>query len=425
MSSPWSHTFLDPLYGRINFDDALLALIRTPTIQRLRHVRLSNIDSLDMPAIANLSRFEHVLGVAYLSGQVGFRAGLPFRDSLVLRASALLHDWAITSFGHLVEEALQYVGTRFDHEEKLGQMLARQDSDEIGGADLQILVGRETGLRGWAKKFGGNDRDSLLHDVMLHIQGKGRMGRAISGEIDLDNIDNVFRMAFHMGLDVDRDTPRRLAKAMVALNGDRGEPVFRRSAEDDIERWRQTRAEVYENLMLAERDFTGKLMMLYATVRAYEVGEITSVDWALVDHEFLTLLLTSGTSDVVDTAKRWIAGDLWERTPLRWLSGERPDYPSILAFSHELAATLGRPCFAYAIKDKRNRRLSIAYDDGTLALYGETPKQWLLGVGSPRREPFGATDTKRIFDHAQEKFGAQLIASADRKDGKESQGCLF
>jgi HD superfamily phosphohydrolase len=233
MSSPWHHWFLDPLYGRVVFDDALLALVRTATVQRLRHVRLSNIDSLDIPAIANLSRFEHILGVAHLSGQVGFRVGLNPHDYLVLRAAALLHDWAITSFGHLIEEALQYTGTRFDHEEKLGLILAGQDADDIGGADLQILAGRETKLRDWARRFGRGDDNALLHDVMMHIRGRGRMGRAISGDIDLDNIDSVFRMAFHMGLDVDRDTPRRLASAMVAVNPDRGEPIFAQIAEPE------------------------------------------------------------------------------------------------------------------------------------------------------------------------------------------------
>lgn len=427
MSSLMRQSLLDPLYGRIDFDDALTALVRTPAVQRLRHVRLSNIDSVDIPAIANLSRFEHVLGVAHLAGEVGFRSSLSTHDSLVLRASALLHDWAITSFGHLVEEALQYVGTRFDHAEKLGQLLSSPDSGEIGGADLQILVGRETKLREWARKFGRDGGVELLHDVMEHIRGKGRMGHVIAGDIDLDNIDNVFRMAFHMGLDVDRGVPRRLAKAMVALNPERGEPVFRRSTgtETDIQRWRSTRRSVYEHLMLSERDFTGKLMMLFATVRAYEADEITSSDWALVDHEFVVRLLGSKEPEVVDTVQRWIAGELWERTPLQWMSGDRPDYPSLLTFSRELTETLGRPCFAYAIKDKRDRRLSIAYDDGTRAHYGDTPKQWLLGVGGSRREAFNTADVRKILGRAQEAFHTQLIGDAKMADDREVQECLL
>jgi HD superfamily phosphohydrolase len=92
MSVPWRSPFLDPLYGSVQFDETLVALVQTPVVQRLRHVRLSNIDSIDIPAIANLSRFEHVVGVAHLASEVGFLKGLPPFDHLVLKGSALLHD---------------------------------------------------------------------------------------------------------------------------------------------------------------------------------------------------------------------------------------------------------------------------------------------------------------------------------------------
>jgi HD superfamily phosphohydrolase len=282
MSTVWCRPFLDPLHGPIEFDETLLALVRSPVVQRLRHVRLSNIDSVDMPAIANLTRFEHVLGVAYLAGEVGFRAGISANDDLVLRGSALLHDWAITAFGHLVEEALQYVGVSVDHEEKLSKILTGQGSEDIGCAGQQILLGRETGMNKWAYRAAGADGERLLTDIMNHIRGRGRMGRVIAGDIDLDNIDNVFRMAFHMGLPIDREIPRRIAAAMVGLSDERGEPVLRASAQAEIHAWRETRRQVYEHLMLAEQDFIGKLMVLFATVRAYEQGEITPADWSLM-----------------------------------------------------------------------------------------------------------------------------------------------
>ena len=100
------NSFLDPIYGSIQISESLSTLVQKPVVQRLRHIRLSNIDSVDIPSIANLSRFEHVLGVAHLAGVLGVRSKLAQEELLVLDASALLHDWAITSFGHLVEEAL-------------------------------------------------------------------------------------------------------------------------------------------------------------------------------------------------------------------------------------------------------------------------------------------------------------------------------
>ncbi|HEV7334491.1 MAG TPA: hypothetical protein VGO06_00875 [Bosea sp. (in: a-proteobacteria)] len=425
MSAVPRQPFLDPLYGSIALDEPLLALTRTPAIQRLRHVRLSNIDSIDIPAIANLSRFEHVLGVAYLASEAGFRGGLTPHQDLVLRSSALLHDWAITSFGHLVEEALQYVGTRFNHEEKLAQILLSPQSSEIGGADLQILVGRESKLRDWARRYGGGSGQDTLTDVMDCIRGRGMMGQAIAGTIDLDNIDNVFRMAFHMGLSVDREVPRRLARAMVGLGANRSSPLFRRSAEDDIQAWRNARRDVYEHLMLSERDFTGKLMMLFAAIRAFEANEITNDDWSLVDHEFVMRLLGSSTSDVTEAAQRWIAGELWDRTPLRWMSGDRPSYPALLEFSRRLGEVLGRPCLAYGIKDKRDRQLSIEYDDGTRAVYGETPNQWVLGVGSPRRERFTSAEVRRVIEEAVIQFSTEPLGLAEKREHRVAQESLF
>lgn len=421
----WRHHFIDPLHGRICLDDDLLALVRTPVIQRLRHVRLSNIDSIDIPAIAHLSRFEHVLGTVHLAGEVGFKNRLTSLDFLILRGSALIHDWAITSFGHLVEEALQYVGTRFDHEHRLSEIIANEALDEIGGVGLQILAGRETGLRGWARKVAGMDEERLLAEIMEHIRGCGRMGRVIAGDIDLDNIDNIFRMGFHMGLPVERDRPLRLARAMVGIADPHGEPVFRVDAEMDILAWREMRRAVYQNLMLAERDFVGKLMILSATVRAYQVGEIGKADWSLVDHQFIMRLLGSGTSDVRDTAERWLAGELWNCTPLRWMSGERPDYPALLGFSRSLTEALGRPCFAYGIKDKRDRRLVIAFDDGSRREYGQDPRQWLLGIGSSKKRSFSKKEIEKTFDLANSTFSSEVVSEVGGPSAQETQSCLF
>jgi HD superfamily phosphohydrolase len=402
-----------------------MELVHTPVVQRMRHVRLSNIDSIDIPAIAHLSRFEHVIGVAHLAEQAGFRKSLSSYEHLVLTGSALLHDWAITSFGHLVEEALQYVGTRFDHEERLREIIMGTAPDEILGVGLQILVGRETGLQGWARKVAATEADRLLSDIMEHIRGRGRMGRVIAGDIDLDNIDNVFRMAFHMGLPVDREILTRLARAMVGVTPERGEPVFRGSAESDINAWRRTRRDVYHQLMLAERDFAGKLMMVFATVRAYHAGEIMGTDWNLVDHEFVMRLLGSPTRDVRDTVQRWIAGELWDCTPLRWMAGDRPEYPKLWDFSQELTEALDRSCFAYGIKDKRDRPLVIIFDDGSRRSYGEKPRQWLLGIGSAKRARFTAREVEKAFSIAKSTFDTEVMSATTRSVDQDTQACLF
>jgi HD superfamily phosphohydrolase len=421
-------TFRDTLYGVVRLDDELAALTRQPIVQRLRHVRLSNIDSIDLPGIANLSRYEHSLGVAYLASKVGFRGRLAQSDDLVFRASALLHDCAITAFGHLVEEAFQYVGTGFNHEERLRVIASGRAVEEILGTDCQILLGRQNGLSQWSRTVtrsaaGG---DQMVGNIIEHIRGGGRFGKIISGDIDLDNIDNVFRMAYHLGLEIDTNTPVRLAAAIIDCDARSG-PVFLQSAERDIQTWRSTRSAVYEHLMLAARDFTGKAMMLFATVRAFEDGEIKILDWSLTDFQYLDELLSSTVNDTKETAARWITGELWDFTPLQWMHGERPDYTRIRAFSTELSKRLDRTCFAYGIKDKRDRRLVISFDDGSQRAFGFNPRQWVLGVGSPERRTFTAAETKTTFELAQTYFGTEVVgpASANQIRDREIQPSLL
>jgi HD superfamily phosphohydrolase len=414
--------FRDSLYGVVRLDDELAALAAEPIVQRLRHVRLSNIDSIDLPGIASLSRYEHVLGVAYLASQVGFRSKLSRSDDLILTASALLHDWAITSFGHLVEEALQYVGTGFDHQERLRQIALGKATEEVLGVERQILLGRGTGLSQWLRSVAQSDisNDQLLAAIMSHIHGGGRRGRVICGDIDLDNIDNVFRMAYHLGLEVDRATPIRLAGAIVDCDRD-GAPIFLRKAEKDIQTWRSTRSAVYENLMLAPHDFVGKTMMLYATIRAFEDGEIKILDWSMTDFEYLHRLLSSDVSEAKDAAVRWIAGELWDFVPLQWMGGERPDYTKMRSFSIELSKRLGRTCFAYGIKDKRDRRLTVIFDDGSRQTFGSNPQQWVLGVGSPERRVFTAGQSETAFELAQTYFGTRIIGPASREQSHDRE----
>ena len=177
--------------------------------------------------------------------------------------------------------------------------------------------------------------------------------------------------------------------------------------------------------MLAERDFVGKVMMLSATVGAFTAGEICQVDWSLVDHQLIMRLLGSATPEVRNTAERWTAGELWDLTPLRWMSGQRPDYSSLMDFSRVLTVALDRPCFAYGIKDKRDRRLIITFDDGSRREYGEDASQWLLGVGSSKKKNFTRDEIEKVFDLAGSTFSSQVISQVQRPGAKEAQACLF
>lgn len=408
--SPQSYHFLDCLYGPVSLSEEISILARAPLVQRLRHVRLSNIDSLGLPGIAGLSRFEHVLGTSFLATQVGLAVSLTRKESLALQAAALLHDWAITAFGHLVEEAFAYVGSTFHHEDKLLDLVRGGDGSEIGGVNRQVLRGRETGLVDWCREVFSSEADKYLSLIVEGIVGerKGKFGRIVSGDIDLDNIDNLHRIAFHMGLEVNKSAPLELAKKMRGV-APCGSPVFAADALGQINEWVQLRRAVYTNLMLTQPDFAAKLMVLSATVAAMKAGEFDERDWSMTDGDFVHRLSQSKSRDVKETVDRWITGELWDMAPLTWMSGSAPSYPEVLKFSDHLSQTLGRRCFAYRIKDKRERELKVFLEDGQQHLLGHEQSVWLLGVGSPMRRAFSPSECAKTKHAAEEFFGSRAI----------------
>lgn len=399
---------LDALYGPIGFGKELSALVRAPVVQRMRHIRLSNIDSIALPGISGLSRFEHVLGTAYLSTIAGCSGTLNPSERIALQAAALMHDWAITAFGHLVEEAFAYVGSTFNHEGKLHELVASPASSDVGGVNRQVLCGRESGILDWCMQVFGSEADKYLSVITETIAGRGSMGPVVAGEIDLDNIDNLHRIAFHMGLAIDKEAPARLSRGLLGAT-DSGSPIFARDVRSDLLRWVELRRDVYAHLMLAQPDFTIKLMLLYATVQAMRAGEFIDKDWSMTDVDFVSRLLHSQVKETRDTTNRWMAGEFWEMAPLLWLSGPAPEYSRVATFSEELAKEIKRPVFAYRIKDKRERRLSIEFDDGVSEVFGSNSKKWLLGVGSPTKRAFTKTELLAIHGFASTYFQAQVL----------------
>jgi HD superfamily phosphohydrolase len=417
--------FQDALYGSVGFDDPIAELAGIPLVQRLRYVRLSNIDSIDLPGISNVSRYEHSLGVARLADLLGLQAKLSEFEKVMLTASAMLHDLAITASGHLVEEAFQYVGSDFNHEQRLAEIMSDAAPEEIGGVQRQVHEGREAGLEPWAKRVAASKADQLLKEITDHVSGRGTFGALISNGIDLDNIDNVFRLAFHMGLHTERSTPVQLAKAIVDFDRRTGEAIFLNSAVGDLATWRAVRHALYTRLMTAPHDFAGKLMILHATVQAFHAGKIDVVDWHLTDYRFLNKLLSSGVKEVHDAVQRWLVGELWDTTPLQWMEGKRPEYVEVLAFSRALSNDLGRTYFAYAIKDKRDRSLRIRFEDGSTETFGEDSALWLLGVGSPLRRAIRPEESKAIFEYAESYFGTRMAAPGPRPEVEAAQPWLL
>jgi HD superfamily phosphohydrolase len=382
MSSGRESVIFDALYGDVQFDSVIADLIACPLVQRLRQVRLSNIDSISMPGISSITRYEHALGAAYLATQTGLWRSLSDEDRLLLQAAALIHDTAITPFGHLAEEALAYLDTDFDHEKKWSVLIAGSDSSDIGGSNLQLFLGHRAGLQEWVYKAFG--KAEFLTSIVGTINARGKFGKLIAGEMDLDNLDNVSRIAHHMGLDKDRKLPQRIARSIVGVTPE-GTPMLSDHALPLVDQWLECRRLVYERLMLSTSDFVGKIMLLFAAVTAFKTGRLSLQDWKMYDSEFVSRLSSADEKDISETVKRWLLGDLWDLAPLLWMQSNLPKYSAIYEFSQVLSRELGRTSFAYRIKDKRTRSVNLRLESKREVRLGASPKQWLLGFASPKK----------------------------------------
>jgi HD superfamily phosphohydrolase len=410
VASPFKYPFLDPLYGEIEFEPAIADLAARPLVQRLRHIRLSNVDSLALPGIANVSRYEHALGTGALAARSTFAKRASERLRVCFIAAAITHDTAISPFGHLMEEALSYLQTAYHHESKWSVLL-ESGSGELGGVNLQLYLGYQSGLRDWAEKFFGVDGSAVIQAVVRGINGIGEFGPAIAGELDLDNLDNVARAAFHMGLDVDRRLPLRLAACLE--NVDETGTVFADESVSLVREWLDLRERVYSRFMLSVPDFSGKLMLLYSIIEALRAGVITEADWNMTDGHLVEVLLNSKQEEISTPLRRWLAADLWDVSDLLWFEGKVPSFSVLMSFAKELSSALSRPCFAYRIKDKRKRQIELRLASKEKVSIGEEPRQWLLGVGSSLKRPFTARDNRVVIDTAQQSFDVQLAYPAE------------
>jgi hypothetical protein len=370
-----------------------------------------------MPGIANISRYEHSVGTAYLSSRLGFFNRLAEQDKLVLQASALLHDFGITAYGHLVEEALQYVSLSFEHEMKLSMLVQNSENTELGGVDLQIYAGHQSGVTKWLERTFGTEARKRFNDIVDITAGRGMLGPCVSGDIDVDNLDNLVRIAFHMGLKVDTQLPVKIALGMVGTKEGEG-IIFSHKSAEPIKEWLELRQNVYSRLMLSREDFTGKAMLICATVMAIQGGYLGVPEyiWTLTDRGLLQHLLDSKDKNIINAVESWLVGDLWPLSDLLWMAGDAPRYTTLKDFNVFISEALGRSCFSYRIRDKRTRLLNVHLESGDVIQLGTNPTTWVLGIVSQLRSDFTVAQKRTFRQLASEFFQVDCLGRVGEID---------
>lgn len=182
-------TIRDAVHGDIRLSADEMALVDTPTFQRLRGIKQLGTSSLVYPS-ATHTRFEHSLGTAWLTQRLLeslARAGYPVdaEDGKAAVLAGLLHDVTHVPFGHTFEDERR--------------LMERHDRDPARIAYLlrETPLGQKIDLH----PVGPRVRRILENepDECLFIRD------LVSGTVCADLLDYLRRDAYHCGLRLDYD----------------------------------------------------------------------------------------------------------------------------------------------------------------------------------------------------------------------------
>ena len=391
----------DSLYGGATLPRWVGSLLLTPEVQRLRGIRLINSSSPSLAALSDARRYTHTLGVvrlalASLTAQQASR-----HEGRALVSAAICHDLGTPPFGHLFEYLLSAM-TGWSHEHVVRSILEGTYRKE--GLYHQILPGRQLAL---GRALRDHEIDPAL--VAAFARGEGTLGPLVAGSLDLDNIDNVFRMAHLLGVPAPGG-PAAMALAASLEVHDR-KLVIAREALKLLGAWAATRRLVYEILAFDETNLKGQTMLTDCLTMAMTSEEIGPDHWFWTDEWLLYKLETF--DDTKNIVQRFIVGDLYETVFIGWYQIKKGDvdlrHPSQRAVLKDaLESHLKLPCSPYVFYDTGtfSKHLDVEVvgaNDINELLGTTTSRSSIVAVFTPRRKvpPTASAAAREVL----EQFG--------------------
>lgn len=168
--------FVDPIYKYIDVTEEEMSLITSPHIRRLHFIKQKGLSYLFFPG-AKHTRFDHTLGVLYLCDKIGRKCGLSASKLRHLRLAALFHDLGHGPYSHLTEKILWRSGWEVTHETISTLVIRESFTDVLSMEDLESIT-----------------------QIILGEYTDHRLSNILSGTIDADRIDYVFRDIYNSGL---------------------------------------------------------------------------------------------------------------------------------------------------------------------------------------------------------------------------------
>ena len=269
----------DPIYGRFETPPFLDRLIMAPEVRRLMEIRLLNTPSPSLPTLSEIRRFSHTMGVLHLA-LTNPHIGLPKEELRAFLAAILIHDAATPPFAHLLE---YYLKDRagWSHELALPELLTGHHVFE--NVAHQILPGEELKFRRLC------DLCDVDFDIVLQIVNKAHASSALLfGTLDFDNLDNVQRMAWALGLGIDSGPFRKIASELSTTLD--GELMLTENLSNEVDVWARARSVIYEILVFDEMTVASQAVLTKAIRMFFDGKQTTDINWSGRDRDLLELL---------------------------------------------------------------------------------------------------------------------------------------
>lgn len=256
----------------------LRPFIESPEFRRLGFIRLLNFESIELAAISEARRLSHTLGVLHLAGRV---TSLNFNSEEIkaLLYSIVLHDVGTPPFGHTLE--YEFIRRyNLDHEAIALRVLDL--NHHWLAVDHQIF-------RGIAVELSKAVRLTGVENTIRAILGRSHpLSHFLFSDIDLDNIDNVFRMSHYLGLGFDKRIPLDLVSS---IDVDRqGQKYLCSSKRPLVEKWLELRGKCYRIILNTRRHRQNQAVFSRIVYEALEEKIIDDSDWFATDERLLKRL---------------------------------------------------------------------------------------------------------------------------------------
>ncbi|AWL99260.2 hypothetical protein [Bradyrhizobium amphicarpaeae] len=192
----------------------------------------------------------------------------------------MIHDAATPPFAHLLE---YYLKDRagWDHEAALPDLLTGHNL--FGNIAHQILPGEELRFKRLCSA------SKIDFELVLQIVRKEHPSSALLfGALDFDNLDNVLRMAWALGLSTQSASFLQIAREIgVSIDG---KMLLSERNASSVEAWAETRRRVYDILVFDSITVATQAVLTKAISLLFNESAVSEIHWANRDQDFLDLL---------------------------------------------------------------------------------------------------------------------------------------